>query len=47
MIVFNEGDQIYHSKVLTFFRKEPFQLIAQYQDPKTLPYPDPHIGKYL
>lgn len=47
MVVFNEGDQIYHSKVLTFFRKESFQLTAQYHDPKNLPYPDPHIGKYL
>ncbi|XP_075889001.1 heat shock 70 kDa protein 4-like [Nelusetta ayraudi] len=35
------------SKVLTFYRKEPFSLEAYYNSPDELPYPDPTIGKYL
>lgn len=33
------------SKVLTFYRKEPFSLEAYYNSPNELPYPDPTIGK--
>lgn len=33
------------SKVLTFYRKEPFSLEAYYNCPDELPYPDPTIGK--
>ncbi|XP_053505008.1 heat shock 70 kDa protein 4a [Ictalurus furcatus] len=34
------------SKVLTFYRKEPFSLEAYYNNPKELPYPDPTIGQF-
>uniref|UniRef100_A0A8C9X3Z6 Heat shock protein 4b n=1 Tax=Sander lucioperca TaxID=283035 RepID=A0A8C9X3Z6_SANLU len=35
------------SKVLTFFRKEPFSLEAYYNNASGLPYPDPTIGQFL
>ncbi|XP_077388056.1 heat shock 70 kDa protein 4b [Festucalex cinctus] len=35
------------SKVLTFYRKEPFSLEAYYNNPNRLPYPDPTIGQFL
>ncbi|KAK5864935.1 hypothetical protein PBY51_016135 [Eleginops maclovinus] len=35
------------SKVLTFYRKEPFNLEAYYNNSNGLPYPDPTIGKFL
>ncbi|KAM3867385.1 heat shock 70 kDa protein 4b [Diretmus argenteus] len=35
------------SKVLTFYRKEPFSLEAYYNCPKELPYPDPTIGQFV
>uniref|UniRef100_A0A673JS61 Heat shock 70 kDa protein 4-like n=1 Tax=Sinocyclocheilus rhinocerous TaxID=307959 RepID=A0A673JS61_9TELE len=35
------------SKVLTFYRREPFSLEAYYNCPKELPYPDPTIGQYV
>ncbi|XP_068181224.1 heat shock 70 kDa protein 4b [Antennarius striatus] len=35
------------SKVLTFYRKEPFSLEAYYNCPKEMPYPDPTIGQFL
>ncbi|XP_033977138.1 heat shock 70 kDa protein 4b isoform X1 [Trematomus bernacchii] len=35
------------SKVLTFYRKEPFTLEAYYNAANGLPYPDPTIGKFL
>ena len=46
MVVFKEGDQIYHSKILSFFRKKPFDLVASYQLPSLLPYPSPDIGTF-
>ena len=46
MVVFKEGDSIYHSKVLSFFRKKSFDLIASYQQPSLLPYPTPTIGTF-
>ena len=45
MVVFKEGDAIHHSKILSFFRKEPFELEACYQDPKNVPYLNPIIGE--
>ncbi len=45
MVVFKEGDQTYHSKVLSFYRKEPFELEATYLHPDQIPYPDPLIGR--
>ncbi|XP_063807825.1 heat shock protein 105 kDa [Pseudophryne corroboree] len=35
------------SKVLTFYRKNPFQLEAFYSDPATIPYPEPKIGQFV
>uniref|UniRef100_A0A3Q3NL42 Heat shock protein 4b n=1 Tax=Labrus bergylta TaxID=56723 RepID=A0A3Q3NL42_9LABR len=35
------------SKVLTFYRKEPFSLEAYYNSPNELPYPDPTIGQFM
>uniref|UniRef100_A0A674PFG9 Heat shock protein 4b n=1 Tax=Takifugu rubripes TaxID=31033 RepID=A0A674PFG9_TAKRU len=35
------------SKVLTFYRKEPFSLEAYYNCPNELPYPDPTIGQFF
>lgn len=37
MEIFKEGDPIYHSKMLTFYRKEPFSLEARYLHPNRLP----------
>ena len=46
MVVFKEGDQIYHSKILSFYRKSSFELRASYQLPSLLPYPSPHVGTF-
>ena len=44
MVVFNQGDPIYHSKMLSFFRKENFDLEAVYANP--IPFMHvPQIGK--
>lgn len=44
MVVFNQGDPIYHSKMLSFFRKEGFELEAVYANP--VPHMHvPQIGK--
>ena len=45
MVVFKEGDAIYHSKILSFYRKEPFELEACYQYPNIIPYLNPVIGE--
>lgn len=34
------------SKMLTFFRKEPFELDAKYTDSTAIGYPEPKIGKW-
>ena len=44
MLVYKEGDPIYHSKMLTFYRKELFELEASYASPNGLPYPCKDIG---
>lgn len=46
MVVFKEGDAIYHSKILTFFRKKSFEVVASYQFPSQVPFPSPHIGTF-
>ena len=46
MVVFKEGDSIYHSKVLSFYRKKPFDLVASYQLPSLLPTPSADIGTF-
>ncbi|XP_077984451.1 heat shock 70 kDa protein 4-like [Glandiceps talaboti] len=46
MEVFSRNHQAPFSKMLTFYRQEPFELEAAYADLKHLPYPDPHIGQF-
>uniref|UniRef100_A0A8C1BSB3 Heat shock protein 4b n=1 Tax=Cyprinus carpio carpio TaxID=630221 RepID=A0A8C1BSB3_CYPCA len=45
--VFPKNHAAPFSKVLTFYRREPFSLEAYYNCPKELPYPDPIIGQYV
>ncbi|GCB67523.1 heat shock 70 kDa protein 4-like [Scyliorhinus torazame] len=44
--VFPKNHAAPFSKVLTFYRKESFNLEAIYSSPKELPYPDPKIGYF-
>lgn len=34
------------SRLLSLFRREPFNVQISYADPKNLPYPDPYIGHW-
>ncbi|KAM6907849.1 heat shock 70 kDa protein 4a isoform 2-T2 [Xenentodon cancila] len=45
--VFPKNHAAPFSKVLTFYRKEPFTLEAYYNNPKELPYPNAAIGQFL
>ncbi|ETE71100.1 Heat shock 70 kDa protein 4, partial [Ophiophagus hannah] len=45
--VFPKNHAAPFSKVLTFYRKEPFTLEAYYSSPKELPYPNPAIAQFL
>uniref|UniRef100_A0A3Q3SWN8 Heat shock protein 4a n=1 Tax=Mastacembelus armatus TaxID=205130 RepID=A0A3Q3SWN8_9TELE len=45
--VFPKNHAAPFSKVLTFYRKEPFTLEAYYNNPKELPYPSTTIGTFL
>uniref|UniRef100_A0A3Q3R3Z8 Heat shock protein 4a n=1 Tax=Monopterus albus TaxID=43700 RepID=A0A3Q3R3Z8_MONAL len=45
--VFPKNHAAPFSKVLTFYRKEPFTLEAYYSNPKELPYPNTTIGQFL
>uniref|UniRef100_A0A672GLA2 Heat shock 70 kDa protein 4-like n=1 Tax=Salarias fasciatus TaxID=181472 RepID=A0A672GLA2_SALFA len=45
--VFPKNHAAPFSKVLTFYRKEPFSLEAYYNCPSELPYPDPTIGQFM
>ncbi|XP_072486137.1 heat shock 70 kDa protein 4 [Notamacropus eugenii] len=45
--VFPKNHAAPFSKVLTFYRREPFNLEAYYSSPKDLPYPDPAIAHFL
>ncbi|KAL0973751.1 hypothetical protein UPYG_G00210450 [Umbra pygmaea] len=45
--VFPKNHAAPFSKVLTFYRREPFSLEAYYNNPKELPYPDPTIGHFV
>ncbi|XP_023124506.1 heat shock 70 kDa protein 4b [Amphiprion ocellaris] len=45
--VFPKNHAAPFSKVLTFYRKEPFSLEAYYNCPNELLYPDPTIGQFL
>ncbi|KAG0045686.1 adenyl-nucleotide exchange factor sse1, partial [Gryganskiella cystojenkinii] len=47
LVVFNKNNSIPSTKVLTFYRSEPFDLEAQYADPETLPAGiNPWIGRF-
>ncbi|XP_071511676.1 97 kDa heat shock protein-like [Diadema antillarum] len=45
MEVFSKNHQAPFAKMLTFYRKEPFKLVAQYTDPN-LPFQEPTIGQF-
>ncbi|XP_028322212.1 heat shock 70 kDa protein 4a [Gouania willdenowi] len=45
--VFPKNHAAPFSKVLTFYRKEPFSLEAYYNCPKDLPHPSTTIGEFL
>lgn len=45
MEVFSKHHPVPFSKMLTFYRKEPFSIKAFYSGP--IPYPDNYIGKLL
>uniref|UniRef100_A0A673XY62 Heat shock protein 4b n=1 Tax=Salmo trutta TaxID=8032 RepID=A0A673XY62_SALTR len=45
--VFPKNHAAPFSKVLTFYRREPFSLEAYYNTPRELPYPDPTIGQFV
>ncbi|XP_060073295.1 heat shock 70 kDa protein 4-like [Ylistrum balloti] len=44
--VFPKFHQIPFAKMMTFYRKEPFQLESFYTHAKDVPIPDPHIGSF-
>ncbi|XP_013790066.1 heat shock 70 kDa protein 4-like [Limulus polyphemus] len=46
MEVFPKFHQVPFSKMLTFFRTEPFTLQALYMNDVDIPYPDKYIGKF-
>lgn len=43
MEIFSANHPVPFSKLLTFYRREPFSVQAFYSGPT--PYPDPYIGK--
>ncbi|KAM4795059.1 heat shock protein 105 kDa [Rhinophrynus dorsalis] len=45
--VFSKNHAAPFSKVLTFYRKHPFQLEAFYSDPAIVPYPESKIGQFV
>ncbi|XP_068601046.1 heat shock 70 kDa protein 4a [Brachionichthys hirsutus] len=45
--VFPKNHAAPFSKILTFYRNEPFFLEAYYNNPKDLPYPNTSIGQFL
>lgn len=45
--VFNQNHAAPFSKVLTFYRKNPFQIEAFYSDPARVPYPEAKIGQFV
>ncbi|KAK6493494.1 heat shock 70 kDa protein 4L-like [Huso huso] len=44
--VFSKNHPAPFSKVITFHKKEPFDLEAYYSNPQDLPYPDTRIGRF-
>ncbi|XP_075448268.1 heat shock protein 105 kDa isoform X2 [Ascaphus truei] len=45
--VFSKNHAAPFCKVLTFYRRGPFQLEAFYSDPATVPYPESYIGQFV
>ncbi|KAM5287786.1 heat shock protein 105 kDa isoform 3-T3 [Ctenodactylus gundi] len=45
--VFSRNHAAPFSKVLTFFRRGPFELEAFYSDPEGVPYPEAKIGRFV
>ncbi|XP_007666695.2 heat shock protein 105 kDa isoform X4 [Ornithorhynchus anatinus] len=45
--VFSRNHAAPFSKVLTFYRKGPFELEAFYSDPAGVPYPEAKIGRFV
>ena len=45
MEVFSRNHAAPFSKMLTFYRKEQFELVARYAKPEGVPYPEAIIGK--
>ncbi|KAK7794683.1 hypothetical protein R5R35_008015 [Gryllus longicercus] len=45
MEVFSQNHPVPFSKMLTFFRREPFSMKAYYST--YIPYPDPYIGQFI
>jgi molecular chaperone DnaK (HSP70) len=46
MVVFEENHAFPFSKMLTFYRKDPFVLNASYNLPNHIPYPSHEIGRF-
>ncbi|KAL2159821.1 hypothetical protein VTH06DRAFT_1954 [Thermothelomyces fergusii] len=47
LVVFNKGNVMPSTKILTFYRKQPFDLEARYTNPETLPGKiPPFIGRF-
>ncbi|XP_078067223.1 heat shock 70 kDa protein 4L isoform X2 [Mustelus asterias] len=44
--VFNKNHPAPFSKVITFYKKEPFDLDASYSNPREISYPDARIGRF-
>ncbi|XP_053884971.1 heat shock 70 kDa protein 4L isoform X1 [Malaclemys terrapin pileata] len=44
--VFSKNHAAPFSKVITFHKKEPFDLEAYYTHPNEIPYPEPRIGRF-
>lgn len=45
--VFPHFEKIPLSKLLTIYKREPFEIEARYKDPKAIPFSDSRIGKFL
>ena len=46
LTVFNKGNVMPSTKILTFYRKQPFDLEARYAKPEILPKASPWIGRF-
>ncbi|XP_014665006.1 PREDICTED: 97 kDa heat shock protein-like [Priapulus caudatus] len=44
--VFTEFHAVPFSKMLTFYRKEPFDIDSRYSYPNNIPYDNPRIGRF-